>query len=82
MSDLAEQTLAFAHSNKSPKTAEREATAFMRLVEGIGDIPLEELSTSLVESYKEHRLKVASQSTVNIEIRILNTALRQATDMG
>ena len=82
LSDLAEQTLAYANLNKSPKTAEREATAFMRLVEGIGDIPLEELSTSLVESYKEHRLKVASQSTVNIEIRILNTALRQATDMG
>lgn len=82
LSDLMQQTLEYAHSNKSAKTAEREAQVFSRLLKELGNIHLSEITPALVEDYKNRRLRVVSVSTVNIEIRVLNTAIRQADNIG
>lgn len=82
LSDLFDHAAEYSKHNKSPKTSERESTAFQRLLEGIGDIPLVELSVEVLEKYKAQRLKTVSKSTVNIEIRMLNAAIHQAAEQG
>jgi integrase len=82
LSQLASETAIYAGSNKSPKTQEREALVFQAVIRELGDIPLVELTPAKIEGYKAARLTVASPSTVNIEIRVLNTALNQAAELG
>jgi integrase len=82
LSDLAEQARAYAVANKSPKTLEREQTAFQRLILELGDLRLEDVTAARMEEYKVARLRTVSPETVNIEIRILNTALSQALALG
>ena len=82
LSDLAEQARAYAAANKSPRTLEREQTALQRLIIELGDLRLEELTAARMEEYKAVRLRTVSAATVNIEIRILNTALSQAIALG
>jgi integrase len=82
LSDLAEFTKAFAESNKSKKTQEREQLALHEVIRGIGNVPLLDLTPSRIEEYKAARLQKVRPATVNIEIRILNTAINQAMEMG
>jgi len=82
LSDLAEQTRIYAESNKSPKTLEREQQALKRLIHILGDIPISEISPTKIEEYKAIRLREAAPPTINIEIRVLNTALNQAIELG
>jgi len=92
LSQLAEFTRTFALSNKSQKTLRREQDAFIALKAILGDLKLPALTAAKMEDYKAKRLKgVSTQSgyfrpvsaaTINIEIRILNTALRQAFSLG
>ena len=82
LSQLAAHTLIYAESNKSPKTQERERLALKALMHVLGDVPVTAISPARIEEYKALRLRGVSPSTVNIEIRVLNTALNQATALG
>jgi integrase len=82
LTQLAEFTRSYALSNKSGQTLRREQDAFKALVAGLGDIKISVLTPAKVELYKAARLKTVSANTVNIEIRILNTSLRQAFSLG
>ncbi|MBU0507750.1 tyrosine-type recombinase/integrase [bacterium] len=80
LSDLAVQVRLYAESNKSPKTLEREQLALSQIIRALGDISLSEITPAKIEEYKAARLKAAAPQTVNIEIRVLNTALNQAVE--
>ncbi len=80
--DLAKLTEEYAAGNKSPKTSEREELTFRHLVRVLGNVPVADITPSLVEKYKAIRLKEVTPSTINIEIRILNTAIQQAKSLG
>jgi integrase/recombinase XerD len=82
LSDLAEQTRTFAESNKSPKTLEREQQALQQIIHLLGDIPISEITPARIEEYKAARLKEVAPPTINIEVRVLNTALNQAVELG
>ncbi len=77
LSELAEKTRIFAESNKSEKTKNREQNVFNNLIRVLGDISLDEVTPAKVEEYKEKRLREVGAPTINIEIRVLNTALHQ-----
>lgn len=81
LSDLAQHAKTYAESNKSVKTLEREQQALQRLIRTVGDIFISDVTPTKVEEYKAERLKEASPSTINIEIRVLNTALNQAVEL-
>jgi integrase len=81
LSDLADFTQKYAESNKSPKTLEREQLTFTHLIQIIGNIPVCDLTPTIIEGYKVKRMKSVTGSTINIEIRILNTAIHQAKDL-
>jgi integrase len=81
LSDLAAATRSYAEANKSVKTLEREQMVFKRVIRTLGDLPLSELTPLKLEEYKAARLRDASPATINIEIRVLNTALNQAVAM-
>lgn len=78
LSTLANLCYDYAMANKSPKTTEREKLAFDSLIKTLGDREIQELQPALLEDYKATRLKTVAPATVNIEIRILNTAFAQA----
>jgi len=82
LSELAYQARVFAESNKSPKTLDREQLALQRIIQVLGDLPISEISPAKIEEYKAIRLKEAAPPTVNIEIRVLNTSLNQAVELG
>jgi integrase len=82
LSDLAAQARAYAESNKSPKTLGREQLAFNQIIRTLGDLELSVISPAKIEEYKATRLKEVAPTTVNIEIRVLNTALNQAAELG
>jgi integrase len=82
ISDLASHAQTYAEANKSIKTLEREQLVFNRLIYTMGNIQIAELTPSKIEEYKAARLKVVAATTINIEIKILNTALNQAREMG
>lgn len=82
LSHLVAHTRTFAESNKSPKTLEREQHALQQIIHILGDIPISEITPARIEEYKAARLKEAAPPTVNIEVRVLNTALNQAVDLG
>ena len=82
LSDLARYARTYAEANKSGKTLEREQLAFSHLVRILGDIPVSEISAAKIEEYKAARLKEVTPTTINIEIRALNTALSQAMTLG
>ena len=82
ISDLAEVTYEYGVSNKSTKTVEREQLVFNNLVKVIGNISVSYINAALIEKYKATRLKHVSGATVNIELRIINTAIQQAKDLG
>lgn len=82
LSELAVQAKVFAASNKSVKTLDREQRAFMQIIKIFGDIPIQELSYAKIEEYKAKRLLAVKPATINIEIRVLNTALNQAVAIG
>ena len=82
ISDLAAHARTYAEANKSPKTLEREQLVFDRIVHTLGDIPLAELTPSKIEEYKAARLREVAATTINIEIRVLNTSVNQAFAMG
>jgi integrase len=73
---------ACAAANKSPRTLEREQTAFQRLIKELGDPKLDEVTAARMGEYKAVRLATASAATVNVESRILNTAINQAIALG
>ncbi|MBU1920635.1 tyrosine-type recombinase/integrase, partial [bacterium] len=80
LSGLAKHAASFAAVNKKPATAEREQNVFDRLLALMGDIPVSALTHQRVEEYKAIRLQEVSPATLNIEIRILNTAINQAIE--
>jgi len=82
LSDLSELTREYAEANKSMKTAEREQLVFTHLIRILGDIPVCELTPAMIESYKATRTREVSGSTVNFEIRMLNTAINQAKELN
>jgi len=82
IADLAELTRDYAVANKSQKTVEREQLVFKNLIQTIGNISVNDLTAALIEKYKVTRLKKISGATVNIELRIINTAIQQAKDLG
>jgi len=82
LNELAELTRAYAVANKSQKTVEREQLVFNNLVQVIGNISVRNLNAALIEKYKVTRLEKVSGATVNIELRIVNTAIQQAKDLG
>jgi len=79
---LAETTRVFAETNKSPSTRQREEFAFKALVKHLGNTSVSALKPGKLEEYKAKRLKEVSAHTINIEIRVLNTALAQAIRLG
>ena len=81
LSDLAEFTRKYAQANKSPKTSDREQLTFTNLIRVVGNIPVCDLTQSMIEKYKTARLKTIAGSTINIEIRIINTAIHQAKNL-
>ena len=82
LSELAIQARIYAEANKRSKTLEREQLSFNQFIKILGDIPVAELTPAKVEEYKAARLSEVKASTVNIEIRVLNTALSQAATLG
>ncbi|MBZ0266038.1 site-specific integrase [bacterium] len=48
------------------------------MIKLLGNVSVADLTPSTVETYKIERLKSVSPHTVNLEIRIINTALNQA----
>lgn len=82
LSDLAAQTRTYAESNKSPKTVEREQQALQGIIRVLGDIPISEITPARIEEYKAARLTAAAPPTISIEVRVLNTSLNQAVEMG
>lgn len=80
--ELAEHTRVYAESNKNRRTVEREQNVFSNFLRVLGNVQITDLTPSLIESFKATRLKEASASTINIEIRVLNTALNQAVTLG
>lgn len=82
LSTLAGLCKDYAEANKSPKTAAREQLVFDALIHVLGDIKIQELQPSMIEAYKTTRLEKVAPATVNIEIRVLNTALAQAKRLG
>jgi len=82
ISDLAELTRSYAVANKSTKTVEREQLVFNNLDKVIGNISVTYINAALIEKYKAIRLEHVSGATVNIELRIINTAIQQAKDLG
>lgn len=82
LSDLAEHTRVFAESNKSVRTLEREQQALKSVMDIMGDIPVSQVTPAKIEEYKAERLKRVAAPTVNIEVRVLNTAINQAVDLG
>lgn len=82
LSRLAEASRRYAVNNKSAKTLDREQYVFRNFIAVLGDVPVESINGATLEKYKEVRLKDVSPHTVNIEIRVLNTALNQATQLG
>lgn len=78
LADLAQKCIEYAEANKSRKTSDREQQAFRTLISVMGNLPVCKIVPSVVEQYKLARLKTVSLSTVNIEIRVLNTAISQA----
>jgi integrase len=82
LSHLVAHSRTFAESNKSPKTLEREQQALQQIIHLLGDIPISEITPSRIEEYKAARLKKVAPPTINIEVRVLNTALNQAVELG
>lgn len=82
LSQLAVWTREYAETNKDRLTSVREQHAFTAYIQTLGDLKLSEISPAIIESYKAKRLKSVTPSTVNIEIRMLNTALAQAHTLG
>jgi len=72
----------FAGTNKDPLTLKREQDALSAVISILGDIKLSDLTPAKLETYKTKRLKNVAAATVNIEIRVLNTALAQAFTLG
>jgi len=79
LSDLAEWT---REMSKSDKTLEREQYALSKLIELLGDIPITSLSITKMDAYKKMRLEEVKPATINVDIRVLNMALRQAVANG
>jgi len=48
----------------------------------MGNLSIGDLTPLRIEEYKARRLQAKSAHTINIEIRVLNTALNQAVQMG
>ncbi|MCL4306520.1 site-specific integrase [bacterium] len=78
LSELAERSRTFALSNKSKKTGDREATALRTLINAVGDLRIDAVTPMIIEEYKVRRLTEVSPHTLNLELRVLNTALQQA----
>lgn len=78
LADLAQKCAGYAEANKSKKTSDREQLAFRTLIGVLGNLPVSRIVPSVIEQYKLARLKTVRLSTVNIEIRVLNTAISQA----
>jgi integrase/recombinase XerD len=53
-----------------------------QVVRILGNIPISEITPAKIEEYKATRLKDVTPSTINIEVRVLNTALNQAVELG
>jgi len=82
LSQLGALTRDFAETNKSRLTLECEQDCFLALINALGDLKLEDLTPAKIEQYKVKRLKVVSPQTVNVELRLLNTAFVQAYTLG
>jgi integrase len=82
LSELAVQTRIFAESNKSPITLDREQHALRQIIRILGDVPIAEITPARIEEYKAARLKEVAAPTINIEVRVLNTSLNQAVELG
>lgn len=56
--------------------------ALREVIRVLGDIPITDLTPGRIEEYKALRLQSVRPATVNVEIRILNTAINQAMELG
>ena len=65
---------------KSEKTLEREQHSMKKLLEVLGDIQVSKLTVGKVNEYIRIRLIDTQPSTINVDIRVLNLALKQAVD--
>lgn len=82
LSGLAELAKDYASTNKDPKSSVREQGALKVVMSVLGNVQVSDLSAEIIEQYKKIRLQQASPHTVNIEIRVLNTCLNQAKNLG
>jgi len=82
LSDLAEWTRLASIATKRPTTVEREQVGLKNFIDALGDIFIKELDHSIIDKYTNTRLSTCAKSTVNVDIQILNTALKQVYNNG
>ena len=77
LSDLAKWML---KKTKSEKTLEREQHSMKKLIEILGDIQISNLTFEKIDEFISIRLIDTQPTTINVDIRVLNHALKQAVD--
>ncbi len=76
------QLLAYVSANLAPTTAELYRAAITQFETLIGNFPLEDYSTQMVEKFKILRLGEVSPVKVNIDFRTLRAAFNIAVNWG
>ncbi len=80
LSDFFDEANAYARTNKSANTADREARVFRNFLGFCGNLPLANIKVKLIEAYKSYLLteREFSNNGVNIELRHLSAAFTLA----
>jgi integrase len=71
-----------AHTAKKNRTADKDPLVLQKLIDVIGDLPLNRVSPFHVEQWKSARVREVSRSSVNRELNIIRGCFSQAVKWG
>lgn len=69
--DFSKEYLKYSKANKSPTSFERDVSIMYHLLQAFGDKFLTEITSALIERYKQRRLQSIKPATVNRELACL-----------
>lgn len=80
--DFMARYLEFCQANNKLTTADRKKSNATSLIRHFGDMYLEEITPSLIERFKEERLRSVKPASVNRDIATLKHAFSKAVEWG